>query len=295
MPKAPRDLAVFTANAEHVADVLRALANERRLMILCKLVEWGEATVGTLVEAVGLSQSALSQHLAKMREEGIVTYRRESQTLWYRIADPRTETLLGHLQQLYCPPEAPASEAQDQVSQGKSKIMSLPIISPTEAKRLLDQGATLIDIRGRDEHARERIEGARNHPVENLTTLDGDTGIAIFHCRSGQRTAMHAGKLAEAAGCEAYIVEGGIEAWKKAGLPVARDRSQPIEIQRQVMIAAGSLVLLGVLLGQFVAPAFYAVPAFVGAGLTFAGMTGWCGMAKLLALMPWNRSTATAA
>jgi ArsR family transcriptional regulator len=105
MPKAPSDLAVFAANAEHVADVLRALANERRLMTLCKLVEWGEATVGTLVEAVGLSQSALSQHLAKMREEGIVAFRRESQTLWYRIADPRTETLLGHLQQLYCPPE----------------------------------------------------------------------------------------------------------------------------------------------------------------------------------------------
>ena len=106
MPKAPPDLAVFTANAAYVADVLRALANERRLMILCKLVEWGEATV----EAVGLSQSALSQHLAKMREEGIVTYRRESQTLWYRIADPRTETLLGHLQQLYCPPEASAQK-----------------------------------------------------------------------------------------------------------------------------------------------------------------------------------------
>jgi ArsR family transcriptional regulator, virulence genes transcriptional regulator len=110
MPKAPPDLAVFSANAEHVADVLRALANERRLMILCKLVEWGEATVGTLVEAVGLSQSALSQHLAKMREEGIVSYRRESQTLWYRIADPRTETLLGHLQQLYCPAEPPAEK-----------------------------------------------------------------------------------------------------------------------------------------------------------------------------------------
>jgi ArsR family transcriptional regulator, virulence genes transcriptional regulator len=110
MPKASRGLAVFTANAEHVANVLRALANERRLMILCKLVEWGEATVGTLVEAVGLSQSALSQHLAKLREEGIVTYRRESQTLWYRIADPRMETLLGYLQQLYCPPEAAAEK-----------------------------------------------------------------------------------------------------------------------------------------------------------------------------------------
>ena len=80
------------------------LANERRLMILCKLVEWGEANVGSLAEAVGLSSSALSQHLAKMRDEGIVDFRRESQTLWYRIADPRTEALLGHLQQLYCLP-----------------------------------------------------------------------------------------------------------------------------------------------------------------------------------------------
>lgn len=106
MPAAPRDLAAFAANAKLVADVLRALANERRLMILCKLVEWGEATAGSLAEAVGLSQSALSQHLAKMRDEAIVAYRRESQTLWYRIGDPRTEALLGQLQQLYCPPEA---------------------------------------------------------------------------------------------------------------------------------------------------------------------------------------------
>ena len=105
MPQTPTDLAVFEANATEVAGILRALANERRLMILCKLVEWGEAKVGTLAEAVGLSSSALSQHLAKMREEGIVAYRRESQTLWYRVADPRTEDLLGHLQRLYCPPE----------------------------------------------------------------------------------------------------------------------------------------------------------------------------------------------
>ena len=104
MPQSPTDFVTFEANATEVAGILRALANERRLMILCKLVEWGEANVGTLAEAVGLSSSALSQHLAKMREEGIVDFRRESQTLWYRIADPRIEALLGHLQQLYCPP-----------------------------------------------------------------------------------------------------------------------------------------------------------------------------------------------
>ena len=90
--------------AAEVAGMLRALANERRLMILCKLVEWGEANVNALAETVGLSQSALSQHLAKMRDEGLVTYRRESQTLWYRIADPRIEDLLATLHKLYCKP-----------------------------------------------------------------------------------------------------------------------------------------------------------------------------------------------
>lgn len=96
------DLPNFEKNATEVANVLRALANERRLMILCKLVEWGEANVNSLAEAVGLSQSALSQHLARMREEGIVTFRRESQTLWYRIADPRIEQLFATLHGLFC-------------------------------------------------------------------------------------------------------------------------------------------------------------------------------------------------
>jgi DNA-binding transcriptional ArsR family regulator len=90
------------AKAGQVADLLGALANDRRLLILCKLVETGEATVGALADDVGLSQSALSQHLARMREEGIVTFRRDAQTLWYRIADPRVETLLATLHRLYC-------------------------------------------------------------------------------------------------------------------------------------------------------------------------------------------------
>jgi DNA-binding transcriptional ArsR family regulator len=96
------NLESFEKRAIEVADVLRALANERRLMILCKLVEWGETNVNTLAEAVGLSQSALSQHLARMRDEGIVTFRRESQTIWYRIADPRIEQLFATLYGLYC-------------------------------------------------------------------------------------------------------------------------------------------------------------------------------------------------
>lgn len=90
------------ARAAEVADILSALANARRLLILCKLVEAGEATVGSLAEEVSLSQSALSQHLARMREEGIVAFRRDAQTLWYRIADHRVESLLATLHRLYC-------------------------------------------------------------------------------------------------------------------------------------------------------------------------------------------------
>ena len=96
------DPKALQAKAGKVARLLGALANDRRLLILCKLVEMGEATVGTLADEVGLSQSALSQHLARMREEGIVAFRRDAQTLWYRIADPRVEGLLATLHRLYC-------------------------------------------------------------------------------------------------------------------------------------------------------------------------------------------------
>lgn len=97
--RASRDL---KAKASEVADLLRTLANDRRLLILCRLVECGEATVGQLADDVELSQSALSQHLARLREEGVVEFRRESQALWYRIADPRVEDLLATLHRLYC-------------------------------------------------------------------------------------------------------------------------------------------------------------------------------------------------
>lgn len=96
------DAKSLEARAGEVAQVLGALANDRRLLILCKLVEDGEATVGSLAERVGLSQSALSQHLARMREEGIVAARRELQTMWYRISDLRVESLLATLHRLYC-------------------------------------------------------------------------------------------------------------------------------------------------------------------------------------------------
>jgi ArsR family transcriptional regulator, virulence genes transcriptional regulator len=98
----PRGIRSLERKAAEVAAILRALANERRLMILCRLVEWGEANVTALAEEANLSQSALSQHLAKMRQEGLVTFRRDAQTLWYRIADPRIEELFATLHHLFC-------------------------------------------------------------------------------------------------------------------------------------------------------------------------------------------------
>jgi rhodanese-related sulfurtransferase len=173
--------------------------------------------------------------------------------------------------------------------------MSLPKISPLDAKRLLDRGAILVDIREADEHAREQVPGARHMALSMLEDADlalHDGKPVIFHCRSGARTAAHAPRLAEKAGseCEAYIVEGGIDAWKKAGLPVVTDRRQPIELQRQVQIGAGTLAFLGTVLGVTLSPWFLIVPGFVGAGLLTAGVTGFCGMAQMLMRAPWNRA-----
>lgn len=98
------DLTLFEDSAGRAATLLRSLANERRLMILCQLVD-GEMSVGALQERIGLSQSALSQHLALLREEGIVATRRERQSIFYRIADPAALRVLETLAELFCPPE----------------------------------------------------------------------------------------------------------------------------------------------------------------------------------------------
>lgn len=163
-------------------------------------------------------------------------------------------------------------------------------ITAAEAQELLASGATLVDIRGADEYARERIAGAQRVDVAALQAGQFVAPV-IFHCRLGQRTKQQADKLRASvrADVAAYLLDGGIEAWKRAGLPVIRDRGQPLEMQRQVHIAAGSLVVLGAALGAGVSPWFYWLCALVGGGLIFAGVSGFCGMALLLAKMPWNR------
>ena len=162
--------------------------------------------------------------------------------------------------------------------------MALSTITPTVAADLCAKGATLIDIRGRDEFARERVGHADNLPLDSLHRIDTG-GPIIFMCKSGMRTSGNAERLARSACGEAYILSGGLDGWKGAGMPTVEDKSGPIEIMRQVQIAAGSLVLIGVSLGWFAHPVWFGLSAFAGA-------TGWCGMAHLLALMPWNRRAA---
>lgn len=98
------DITQFQASAGRAAKLLKALGNERRLMILCQLVD-GERSVGQLQPSVGLSQSALSQHLAVLREEGVVAARRDGLTVWYRILDPAAVRVVATLAEVFCPPD----------------------------------------------------------------------------------------------------------------------------------------------------------------------------------------------
>lgn len=107
----PTDLMRLQDKAADAARLLRLLANEKRLLILCLLVARGEMDVTSLAGEVELSQSALSQHLAKLREDDLVAFRRESQTLYYRLADPRAARVLATLKDIFCPDDNGADEA----------------------------------------------------------------------------------------------------------------------------------------------------------------------------------------
>jgi len=178
---------------------------------------------------------------------------------------------------------------------------SVPEASPAQVHDWLQRGeAVLIDVREPDEHARERIKGASLLP---LSRFDARSAMAaakpgqrtVFHCRSGRRSA-DAVRLAAASPLAHQTVlsmQGGIEEWKKCGLSVETNASVArIGVMRQVQIVIGVGVLAGTLLGWLVHPAFLLLSAFFGTGLIFAGATGTCGLAAVLARMPWNRPTA---
>lgn len=166
--------------------------------------------------------------------------------------------------------------------------------APT-VKAMVDRGdAILIDVREPDEHARERIAGARLMPLSSFDPMRvaaSGARAVILHCASGARSARAAALLAAAGMSDVAHLKGGITAWKHAGFPIALDRKAPLPIMRQVQIVAGGLVVAGVALGLTIHPAFFGLSAVVGAGLVMAGVTGWCGMATLLGKLPYNRAS----
>lgn len=167
-------------------------------------------------------------------------------------------------------------------------------IEPRDAQALVARGdAVLIDVREPDEHARERIAGATLMPLGTLTPEKvralGAKRVLI-HCKSGRRGGDATARCTALAGVEVRNVRGGIEAWRAAGLPTVVDAARPkLGVMQQTQITIGVCVLAGTALGAFVNPWFLVIPAFMGGGLFVAGATGFCGLATVLAKMPWNR------
>ena len=175
--------------------------------------------------------------------------------------------------------------------------MSIATISPFDLTALCESGTKvdLIDVRTPMEFQELHVANARNVPLDQLDppkvmqTRNGSSQETLYViCRSGSRGKQACERFLKAGFTNVVNVEGGTLACEQAGLPVVRGK-KAISLQRQVQIAAGSLVLLGAVLSWLIHPAFIALAALVGAGLIFAGVTDTCGMGLFLARMPWNR------
>ena len=170
-------------------------------------------------------------------------------------------------------------------------------IAPAQAAQLLEHGqANMVDVREADEHRREHVAGAALHPSSMFSVTGFPAAVpgrrTLVLCRSGGRAGKVVAALQAAGRQDVAVIEGGITAWRASGLPVVTDVSAPMPIVRQVMITVGALVLAFTALAVTVSPWFLAAIGFMGAGLVFAGATGICAMATVLAKMPWNRAPA---
>lgn len=187
------------------------------------------------------------------------------------------------------------SEDKNQVSQtGDNMSQQLNFLNDQDLQQYAkgDKDVVIIDVRNPDEYRREHIPGSVNIPVDQLDKTDfsqWQSKTLLFHCQSGNRTKM-AQKAIEAIACKAkFCITGGIAQWKSCGLSVEANKKAPLPLMRQVQIVAGLLILIGVVLSLTVSPYFIILTAFVGLGLTFAGISGFCGMANLLMLLPYNK------
>lgn len=174
--------------------------------------------------------------------------------------------------------------------------MPYTTISPEELSELQNaKDVDLIDVRTPAEFGELHIQGARNVPLSSLNATElmqsrnGRSNQPLYViCRSGDRARQACEKLESVGEASIVNVAGGVDAWAAMGLPLVRGQ-KAMSLERQVRIVAGFLVLLGALLGYFVNLNFVWLSAFIGAGLMFAGLTDTCGMAMMLARMPWNQ------
>lgn len=167
-------------------------------------------------------------------------------------------------------------------------------VDAASLKALIDQGkAIVIDVREPAEHARECIPDAVLVPLSSFqpdkVTANGKR--VVLYCASGMRSQQAAKALLAAGHVDVAHLKGGLPSWKQAGLPTKVDLKAPLPLMRQVQIIAGSIIVLGVVLGYAVNPLWFLLSGFVGAGLLFAGVTGHCGMAMMLAKLPYNKVT----
>lgn len=168
------------------------------------------------------------------------------------------------------------------------------ILSPIAIQEIINQEKIcFVDVRSHDEFKSGHVPNAICIPLESIEMNCGNIpqdGLVVLSCQSGKRSAK-AYEILHAKGFKNLAeMDGGFSAWTRAGLPIKKMQNS-VPIFRQVLITAGSLVLLGTVLGTTIHPNFYIVPALIGAGQIFAGISGWCGMAILLEYMPWNNPT----
>ena len=172
-----------------------------------------------------------------------------------------------------------------------------PCISVQELAKKFDEGGVpLIDVRTPTEFRAVHAQHAGNYPLDRLDPAAimqehsevKDAPLYVI-CQAGSRSAMACEKFVQAGFSNVVNVEGGTKAWDAAKLPVVRGKKS-ISLERQVRITAGSIALIGSVAAIATGNAYFAgIPAFIGAGLAFAGITDTCGMGMMLAKMPWNR------
>lgn len=168
--------------------------------------------------------------------------------------------------------------------------MPIHEISAKEARKLIQEDSLIVDIRSKQEYMREHIRHAINIPLEDLAnhTQAYQNKIIFFYCKSGNRTQSNRDFLEKNFSQQNYIIKGGIDAWRNENFSIVQDLKQPIDIQRQVQITTGLLILIGLLLGYTISTWFFLISTAIGMGLVFAGISGYCGLAKVLMKAPWN-------